>query len=96
MHAFQIIPDRASVMAGSSDWLFLFMFLLSCFFTFLIAGLILVFAVKYRRRHPNEVGVDTGVYYWLEWTWSGVPLAILIGVFLWGASLDALHVAAAC
>ena len=84
---FELAPESASQMAGSWDWLFLFVLALTTFFAVLIAALILVFVVKYRRRHPKEIGVDTGEHYWLEWTWSGVPMAILIFVFIWSATL---------
>jgi cytochrome c oxidase subunit 2 len=79
------IPDRASTIADSVDWLFLFMVLLTVFFVVLIFALILVFIIKYRRRHPQQIGLDTGEHYWLEWTWAAIPFVILVGVFLWSA-----------
>ena len=55
--------------------------------TLLISALIVVFSIKYRRRHENEVGKDIGEHHWLEWTWSLVPLGIMLCVFVWAGDL---------
>ncbi len=81
------IPPEASPMAHSVDMLFYFMLGLSAFFTLLISTLIVVFSIKYRRRHDNEVGKDIGEHHWLEWTWSLVPLGIMLCVFVWAGDL---------
>ncbi len=81
------IPPEGSPMAHSVDVLFYFMLGLSGFFTLLIAGLIVTFSIKYRRRHDNEVGQDIGEHHWLEWTWSLAPLGILLVVFVWAGDL---------
>jgi cytochrome c oxidase subunit II len=84
---FQLLPDRASSIAGQMDALFLFLVIVTAFFTLLIAGLIVTFAVRYRRREAHEVGADLPTVRWLEITWTIAPLAIAMIMFIWGAEL---------
>jgi cytochrome c oxidase subunit 2 len=60
---------------------------LTAFFSLLIAGLILYYAVKFRRRAPDSVGarIEGGLV--LEITWTVIPLAIVLVIFTWGASV---------
>jgi cytochrome c oxidase subunit 2 len=52
----------------------------------LIALLIVVFFMKYRRRPGrNEVGSELGGSLPLELVWSFIPLVIALGMFAWGA-----------
>ena len=51
-----LFPEQASTMAGRVDNLYFFLLAISIFFSLLIAGLIVFYAIKYRRRHPNSVG----------------------------------------
>src|SRR5207302_6918492 len=51
-----LFPERASTMATRVDALYFFLLALAAFFSLLIAGLIVYFAVKYRRRSPESVG----------------------------------------
>ena len=53
---FQLHPDSASSFSGEVDALYWFLVGLTAFFSLLIAVLVAVFAIKYRRRHPAEVG----------------------------------------
>ena len=46
---FELFPDAASTAAPSVDRLYIFMLWLSLGFTVLIAGLVVYFALKYRR-----------------------------------------------
>jgi cytochrome c oxidase subunit 2 len=86
-NTFRLVPQRASEMAGHVDALFLFLVALTAFFTLLIAGMILVFVVKYRRRDPRDVGKDIGSHRWLEWTWIIIPSLLALVIFFWGAAL---------
>ena len=52
---FQFMPDQASTLAPRVDGLFFFISGVTIFFSLLIAILVIVFAVRYRRRSPNEV-----------------------------------------
>jgi len=83
---FQLFPERASTVAGHVDALFAFLTGVSVFFTLLIFGLIIFFAVKYRRRSPDEVGTPTTSVA-LETAWTVIPFGIMLVMFVWGASL---------
>ncbi len=74
-------------MATRVDALYFFLVGLTAFFSLLIAGLIVYYAVKFRRRAPDSVGarIEGGLV--LEITWSVIPLAIVLVIFTWGASV---------
>jgi cytochrome c oxidase subunit 2 len=74
-------------MAGRVDALYFFLLAISIFFSLLIAGLIVYFAIKYHRRSPESIGgrIHGGLI--LEITWSVVPLLITMVIFVWGASV---------
>ncbi len=80
-------PERASTVAGRYDALFFFLAAVSVFFAVLIAILIVTFAIRYRRRSPNQTGADIHGSIVLETVWSGIPFAIAMFVFVWSASL---------
>jgi cytochrome c oxidase subunit II len=82
-----LFPERASTMAGRVDALYFFLIAVSVFFSLLIAGLIVYYAVKYRRRAPNEIGATMHGSMLLEIAWSVVPLLIAMVIFVWGASV---------
>jgi cytochrome c oxidase subunit 2 len=84
---FSLFPEQASTMAGRVDALYFFLVGLSAFFSILIAGLIVYFAVKFRRRTPQSVGAQIHGGMLLEITWSVIPLIITMGIFVWGASV---------
>jgi cytochrome c oxidase subunit 2 len=82
-----LFPEQASTVAGHVDALYLFLVALTAFFSLLIGGLIVVFAVKYRRRHPHEVGASIHSDLRLEVAWTVIPLLITMIIFVWGASV---------
>ncbi|MBW8877707.1 MAG: cytochrome c oxidase subunit II [Acidobacteria bacterium] len=82
--SFPLFPDSASTHAGTVDAIFIIWSLVSIFFTALIAGLIVYFMARYRRRHSEEVGANEEVSVWLEIAWSVIPLAICLAMFVWG------------
>jgi cytochrome c oxidase subunit 2 len=82
-----LFPPQASTLAGRTDALYFFLVALSAFLSLLIAGLIVYFAIKYRRRHPDAVGAHLHGAIGLEIAWSAIPLVIVLGVFVWGASV---------
>ena len=51
-----LFPERASTMAYRVDALYFFLLAVGIFFSLLIAGLIVIFAVRYRRRTADAVG----------------------------------------
>lgn len=87
--SFQFFPDKASNLAPATDTLYLSLTAMTAVVTLGIAATILFFAVKYRRRHPSDVGKDTGTHTWMEITWSAVPLVVFLGIFAWSAVLYA-------
>ncbi|HSP06237.1 MAG TPA: cytochrome c oxidase subunit II [Acidobacteriota bacterium] len=82
-----IFPDQASTIAGQVDALLLYLVAISVFFSILIAGLVIYFAVKYRRRSENETPRATKQSLALELTWTIIPFLIAMTVFVWGSSV---------
>ena len=81
---FPLWPARASTTAGSVDTLFIFLVILSAMVSVAIFAVIVVFAIRYRRRRgvaAEQIEGSTA----LEITWSIIPLGIFIVIFLWGA-----------
>jgi cytochrome c oxidase subunit II len=84
---FPLFPQQASVQAGQVDAIYFFMVAVTAFFSLLIAGLIVLFAIKYRRRHRDEVGAPIHGSLALELMWTFIPLVIALGMFAWGAKV---------
>ena len=82
-----LFPEQASTMAGRVDALYFFLLAISVFFSLLIAGLILFYAIRYRRRDPNAVGQVVHGAMALEIAWTVIPFIIAMVIFAWGASL---------
>ncbi len=74
-------------MAGDVDALTLWLVAMATFFTVLIAIMILVFAIRYRRRSPDEVGSTFDNSTLLEVTWTVIPVIIVLFTFAWGAKV---------
>ena len=85
--SFPVFPPNASSVATEMDLLYLFIVAVCAFFTVLVTALVVVFAIKYRRRHPNEVGADIHGSLALELTWTIIPLVLAMMMFGWGADL---------
>jgi cytochrome c oxidase subunit 2 len=88
MSKFSLLPEQASTVAPQVDLLLFFLLGVSFFFAMLIAGMILVFMVRYRRR-PGRDHDRTHGPLWLEAAWTAIPFAITMVMFFWGASLYA-------
>ena len=82
-----LVPERASTMAGRVDALWVFLVVVSGFFAILIAALVVYFAIKYRRRHPNEVGREVSGGLLLEIGWTTIPFLITLVMFFWSAKI---------
>jgi len=74
-------------MAGRVDALYFSLIGLGIFFSLLIAGLIVFYAVRFHRRDPDAVGATVHGGMVLEITWTVVPLFITMVIFVWGASV---------
>ena len=80
-------PDQASTFAPHVDALYLFLVSLTAFFSLLIGTLVVVFAIKFRRRAENEVPARVRESGLLEMTWTVIPLVIGMGLFVWSSWL---------
>jgi cytochrome c oxidase subunit II len=80
-------PEQASTIAGHVDALYLYLILITLFFSVLVVVLIFYFAVKYRRRAPDEIPRPVEGSLVLETIWTITPLLIAMTIFVWGASL---------
>jgi cytochrome c oxidase subunit 2 len=83
----RIFPTAASTYASHVDALYFFLLAVAAFFTLLIGTLVAVFVVRYRRRHPDEVGAGITGSHSLELLWTVIPLGITMVMFFWGASV---------
>ncbi len=81
------LPKQASTFAEEVDALYLFLVSLTLFFSVLIAGTVIYFAIKYRRRQPTELPRPMEGALKLEIAWSVIPFIIAMGIFGWGASI---------
>jgi cytochrome c oxidase subunit 2 len=81
------VPEQASTVAGDVDRLTLFLVGYSTVFMVVIALMVLIFAVRYKRRHPEQVGSSFENSTLLEMTWTLIPLAIVLFTFVWGAKV---------
>lgn len=84
---FPFFPQQASAQAGQVDAIYFFMVAVTAFFSILIAGLVVLFAIKYRRRHRDEVGHAIHGSLALELLWTVIPFFIVMVMFAWGAKV---------
>lgn len=85
---FPLFPDAASSVAREVDTLFFGWVAISLFFSVLIAALIVIFFMKYRRRPWRRMGRATEVKTLpVEIAWSVIPLIIVLAMFVWGAKV---------
>ncbi len=83
----QLFPEQASTIAPRVDAVLFYVLGLSIFFTVLIAGLVIYFAIRYRRRSPNEVPPRVHGAMWLEIGWTVIPFILVMILFGWGANV---------
>ena len=86
-HFFPIHPPQASTIAPEWDYLFYFLTAITIFFTTLIFALVFYFAIKYRRRHKDEVPPQNEGNLILELAWTIIPAGICVVIFAWAAEL---------
>lgn len=80
-------PEQASTIAGHVDALYLYLILITLFFSTLVVVLIFYFAMRYRRRAPDEIPRPVEGSLVLETMWTIIPFLIAMTIFVWGASL---------
>jgi cytochrome c oxidase subunit 2 len=84
---FRLIPEQASSFASEVDALYGYLIFISAFFTFLIAGAILILAIRYRRGSPADRSRHGGHFLLMEASWIGIPFILTMTMFAWGAKL---------
>jgi cytochrome c oxidase subunit II len=82
-----LFPEQASTIAARVDLLYYFLVAVSGFFALLIASLIVLFAIRYRRREQRLEEPEGEGALALEIAWSVVPFGLAMAMFVWGASL---------
>ena len=82
-----IQPPVASTVAQGVDNVYYFLTGLTLFFTVLIFSIIFVFMIKYRRRSPDGIPVETAENLPLELAWTIIPSIICVFIFFWASEL---------
>jgi len=84
---FPLFPEQASSFALKVDGIYFATVLLCVFFAALVSILVVVFAIKYRRKSPDEVPRQIAGHIGLELFWTSIPLVLALGMFVWSAVL---------
>jgi cytochrome c oxidase subunit 2 len=79
-------PARASAAAGNVDALYIFLVVVSALMVTLIFTMVIVFAIRFRRRAGRRAEQVEGSAA-LEITWSVIPFCVFMVFFVWGASV---------
>jgi cytochrome c oxidase subunit II len=82
-----LFPVQASTMAARVDNLYFFLVAVTSFIAVLVTVLVILFAVRFRRRHTDESGEPIHGSLALELAWTGIPFIIAMVMFVWGASV---------
>jgi len=86
LNASALFPREASTIAPYTDALYFFLLLITTVGLLLVGALVFGFAVRYRKeRNPVATQVEGSTL--LEATWTIIPLALFLIVFVWGALL---------
>ncbi len=85
--ALQFWPDSASSVSGEVDLFYITMLVLCIGVATGIAGFLVYSAIRYRRRHDNEMGDQTRNSIPAEVAWIVIPTLLFMGMFLWGAKM---------
>ena len=80
-----LAPEQASNFAPSVDALMVYITVICLFFGVAITAAVVYFFFKYRRTHPEQVGVPIHGDMRLETAWMVVPLVLAMAMFGWGA-----------
>lgn len=83
----QLFPEQASTLAPQVDAVFFYALALSAFFSLLIACLVILFAIRFRRRSPKEIPAAIHGSMLLELGWTLIPLGLVLVLFAWGANV---------
>jgi cytochrome c oxidase subunit II len=67
--------------------LYFFLLAVSLFFSVLIAAAVVFITIKFKQKQPGDVGADIHGSLALELTWTLIPLALTLVMFVWGAKI---------
>ncbi|MFT5369605.1 MAG: cytochrome c oxidase subunit 2 [Candidatus Latescibacterota bacterium] len=84
---FPLFPEQASSFALKVDGIYFATVLLCVFFAALVSVLVVVFAIKYRRKSPDEIPRQIAGHIGLEIFWTAIPLVLALGMFVWSTVL---------
>lgn len=84
MFNFPLFPEQGSTSAAGVDNLTIFLTVVSVICTIGFYLAMLVLAIKYRRRHPDEIPAQIHGHNVLEITWSVIPGIVMFIMFGWG------------
>ena len=87
MSSFPLFPEQASTVAMQVDLLYFGLVALSLLFCLIVFGLVVLFAVKYRRRSEDERPKEIHGHVVLELVLLIVPFFLSLGVFAAGADV---------
>ena len=86
LNASALFPSEASTIAPYMDALYFFLLAITFVGVFLVATLLVVFSVRYRKTvHPVARQIEGSTL--LEATWTIIPLGLFLICFVWGALL---------
>lgn len=84
--SFRLWPESASSLSDGVDYLYIFLLLVTGFFTVLICILVWYFAIKYRKKAKVD-RTPPKEHILAEISWSVVPFILVMIMFGWGAVL---------
>ena len=87
MTGFPLFPEQASTIAGRVDAMYFILVAITVFFSTGIFAFIFYFAIKYRRRSPDEIPRPMHGSLRLELAWSIIPLFIALSLFAGGTAI---------
>ncbi len=85
--AFPLVPEQAATSAGEVDALFVFILAVTGLFAVGVWVVMLFFAVRYRRRSPQDRPPAIEGSLPLELAWTLIPLVLMGAMFVWGAKV---------
>jgi len=86
LHSSALFPAEASTIAPYTDALYFFLVSISLIGLIFVTVLILYFSLRYRRdKNPVATQIEGSTI--LEATWTIIPLALFLVVFVWGGLL---------
>ncbi len=87
MGSIPLLPPQASSVAGEVDTFYFVIVGISAFFTILICALVVIMAIKYRRKSDADRPRAILGSVPLELVWTIIPLVICMVLFFWSAKL---------